>query len=193
MSNNYIPLVPSTLVTDSLSSPPPRSVGCSLLSGVLWAPLQPDVSAVRAQHRPMPSCHRPLWVPLWLHGLPVQPRQVASWVLLIFLQLSLKFFCCWCCFYCLFVFLFIRNWCIRLHSEVLLSREVFWVKSVNLKMLLFLHQISVSTIHVKISRAEFFRQRMHEYTAESLSDSGAAYKICSLMHKDESCAHHVLL
>lgn len=64
--------------------PLPRSAGCSLLSGVLRAPLQPVVSAVCAQHRAVPSCHGPLWVPVWLLWLSVQPRQVAFCVPLTF-------------------------------------------------------------------------------------------------------------
>lgn len=61
-------LIPSPLL--------PHAAGSSLLSGVLRAPLQPVVSAVCAQHRALPSRHRPLWVPVRLHWLTVQPRQV---------------------------------------------------------------------------------------------------------------------
>lgn len=52
-------------------------VGNSLLPGLLRAPLQPVMSPVCAQHRALPSCHRPLRVPVRLHWLSVQPRQVA--------------------------------------------------------------------------------------------------------------------
>jgi len=69
-------LIPSALL--------PRAAGCSLLSGVLRASLQPVVSAVCAQHRAVPSCRWPLQVPVWLLRISVQPRQVAFFVPLTF-------------------------------------------------------------------------------------------------------------
>lgn len=80
----YIPLVPSNIVGWFPLPPLPRSGGCSLLSGLLRAPLQPVVSAVCAQHRAVSSCHWPLWVPVRLLWLSVQPRQVAFCVPLTF-------------------------------------------------------------------------------------------------------------
>lgn len=49
----------------------------SLPSWFLWAPLQPVMPSVCAQHRAMPPHHGSLWVPGRLLRLTLQPRQVA--------------------------------------------------------------------------------------------------------------------
>jgi len=84
VSHNYIPLVPSN-IDDGFSLLSRHTLlGFSLLSWVLWETLQPVVSAVCAQHWAVPSCHWPLWVPVRLLWLFVQPRQVAFLVFLTF-------------------------------------------------------------------------------------------------------------
>lgn len=71
-----------TLSTDSALLP--RSAGCSLFSWLLRAPLQPVVPTVCPQHRALPSYHGPLWVPVRLLWLSMQPRQVTFCVPLTF-------------------------------------------------------------------------------------------------------------
>lgn len=65
----------------------------SLPSWFLWAPLQPVMPSVCAQHRAMPPHHGSLWVPGRLLRLTLQPRQVALIALPQFLCFLSLFSC----------------------------------------------------------------------------------------------------